>query len=80
MKTAVRKWGNSLAIRIPKTFARETRLENGTVIDLDVNSDAILIRRSRTKKHSLKRLLSRITPSNRHSEQQWGAPVGHEIW
>jgi antitoxin MazE len=80
MKTAVRKWGNSLAIRIPRTFAQETLLDNGTIIDLEVKTGAIVIRRSNTKRHSLKQLLSRIRSSNQHSEQQWGAPVGHEIW
>jgi antitoxin MazE len=80
MKTAVRKWGNSLAVRIPRSFAQETRLSNGTIIDVQITRDAIVIRRSVAKKPDLKTLLAGIRPSNRHVETSWGKPVGQEAW
>jgi antitoxin MazE len=80
MKSAVRKWGNSLAVRIPRSFAEETHLSNGTVIDLQITTNAIVIRRSVAKKPNLKALLARIRPSNRHAETPWGKPVGQEVW
>jgi antitoxin MazE len=80
MKTAVRKWGNSLAVRIPRTIAQETQLNNGTIIDLQIRTDAIIIRRSTPKRPSLKALVAQIQPSNRHAEENWGKSVGHEAW
>jgi antitoxin MazE len=80
MKTAVRKWGNSLVVRIPRTIAQETQLNNGTIIDLQIRTDAIIIRRSVPKRPSLKALVAQIQPSNRHAEENWGKAVGHEVW
>jgi antitoxin MazE len=80
MKSAVRKWGNSLAVRIPRSFAEETCLSNGTVIDLQITTNAIVIRRSIAKKPNLKALLASVRPSNRHSETPWGKPTGQEVW
>lgn len=34
MKIQVQKWGNSLALRIPKSFAIETKIDQGTIVEL----------------------------------------------
>jgi antitoxin MazE len=80
MKTSVRRWGNSLAIRIPRAFANEILLEEGSAVDLQVKSGNLMIRpapRNRAKLHSL---LAQIRESNQHSETDWGLRKGHEIW
>ncbi len=33
MKTRIQKWGNSLALRIPKSFAVETGLDQDVLVD-----------------------------------------------
>ncbi len=79
MKSTVQKWGNSLAIRIPKSFANEIDLSQGTEIDLVLFDDKIQIEPIK-KKLSLKDLLSKVTDDNIHNEIDTGAVVGKEVW
>jgi len=80
MKSTIQKWGNSLAIRIPKSFANEIDLSQGTEIDLILFDDKIQIEPIKKKKLSLEDLLSRVTADNIHKEIDTGVPVGKEVW
>lgn len=80
MKTAVQRWGNSLALRIPKAYAEETKLRDGSQVELILRSGALVVRPVRRSRHSLADLLKQITPSNRHDEVATGKPVGQEVW
>jgi antitoxin MazE len=77
MKTLLSKWGNSIAVRIPKPFALELNMKPGKIVEIFVRQDAIVIDQP---KPSLKELVKKITPQNRHQELEWGKPVGKEIW
>nr|WP_156274444.1 AbrB/MazE/SpoVT family DNA-binding domain-containing protein [Moorella glycerini] len=77
MQPHVQKWGNSLGIRIPLSLAQKIGLREGTPVDLQVDEDAIIIRR---KHYSLEQMLARIKPENIHSEIDTGPQVGREIW
>jgi len=78
MEAKIQKWGNSLAVRIPKTIAQQSELYEGAEVSLkiDKNSNLTLVK----KKLSLKELLSKITPGNLHEEISTGNPVGKEIF
>jgi antitoxin MazE len=80
MKTAVQKWGNSLVIRIPRAFAHESRLGNGTEVDLRLKSGMLVIRLARQNRYVLRDLLAQVQKTNAHSETKWGAPMGREAW
>jgi antitoxin MazE len=80
MTTAVQRWGNSLALRIPKAFALEAQLDDGAEVDLRMKGGSIVISRSRRKRYQLKDLLSKITADNIHSSIDTGSPVGREEW
>jgi antitoxin MazE len=80
MTTRVHKWGNSLALRIPKPFAEEAGLEPDSVVDITVKDGSLLITPTPKRKRQLQELLSGITEENRHGETDWGKPVGREIW
>ena len=80
MKSTIQKWGNSLAIRIPKSFASQINLFQGTEIDLVLFDNKIQIEPIKEKKLSLDDLLSNVTDDNIHKEIDTGAPVGKEIW
>ena len=80
MKTAIQRWGNSLALRIPRTYAAETRISEGSDVELTLKSGALVIRPLTRKRHSLTHLLKRITQTNRHGLVDTGSPVGQEIW
>ena len=79
MKTQVGKWGNSLAVRIPGTYAKELHLEEG--VELEVTRvDGGLLLRPRKHDYTLAELLAQITPENIHGETDWGAAQGGEAW
>jgi antitoxin MazE len=80
MKTAVQRWGNSLALRIPRAFAEETRIVEGSEVKLTLRSGALVVRPVMRKRHSLAALVKRITPVNRHGAIATGPAVGQEVW
>ena len=80
MKVKIQKWGNSLAVRIPKTFAVQTQIEQDSIVDLSLENGGIVVKRHREKpKYTLDGLMNGITEDNIHSETDWGQPVGREI-
>jgi len=78
--TQVAKWGNSLAVRIPRTIAKEARLAEGDRLSLALDGKGNIILSSARKRYALKELVDGITPRNRHEETDWGAPAGKESW
>jgi antitoxin MazE len=79
MTTSVAKWGNSLGLRLPKTVAQAAQLEEGDQVEITVQKGAIVIRPSKPA-YSLRQLVAKITPRNRHGESDWGPPAGRESW
>ena len=79
MTTQVGKWGNSLAVRIPGTYAKELDLEEGAELEVTRVKDGLLLKR-RAREYTLDELLKQITPENIHGETDWGPPVGNEAW
>jgi antitoxin MazE len=80
MKTAIQKWGNSLALRIPKTFAAEARIMEGAQVEMTAKAGTLVIKPLRRKRHSLDNLLRGVTRENRHKSIDTGAAVGREVW
>lgn len=80
MESRVQKWGNSLAVRIPRAFAAEMSLEEGSEVHMDLDGDSIRLRPVRPPAYRLADLLSGITPDNLHGEEDLGPPAGNEIW
>ena len=80
MLTQIKKWGNSLALRIPKLFALSANLKLNKLVDLSIDKDSIIIRPIDEKEYSLEKLLKGVTKNNLHGEFDTGAPVGKEIW
>ncbi|HEU0013237.1 MAG TPA: AbrB/MazE/SpoVT family DNA-binding domain-containing protein [Longimicrobium sp.] len=80
MRVRVQKWGNSLALRIPRSFASETALETGSEVDLTLEDGRLVVTRVRNPEFTLDGLLARVTPENRHDEIDTGPSVGREAW
>jgi len=81
MKTVVQRWGNSLAVRIPRHIARESHIERGTRVEVSIaNGNLVLTPLSKRRSYSLASLVKKITPANRHVEIDFGKPVGREDW
>jgi antitoxin MazE len=68
MEASVMKWGNSLAVRLPKQVAAEARFQQGDRIHLEVEeAGTVRIKRAFP---TLDELVSQITPENRYSESE----------
>jgi antitoxin MazE len=80
LKTRVQRWGNSLAVRIPKSFAEQAGLEASTPIDLSVVDGKLTIQPVSEHTFSLEELLAGVTEENRHAEVETGLAVGNEAW
>jgi antitoxin MazE len=80
MQTRIRKWGNSLGLRIPRSFAAEAQVEEGATVDLSVENGRLLVRPLHVRRYSLKVLLRRVSRRNRHGEVSTGSAVGREAW
>ena len=80
MKTRIQKWGNSLAVRIPKPFAEEANLSEDGTVEMTVRNGKLMVVAVEEPEETLDELVARITPENRHGETQTGKPVGNESW
>lgn len=80
MGVRVQKWGNSLALRIPKSFATETELDPGSEADLTLEAGRLIITPLPEPEFSLEGLLAHVTRENMHSEGDFGASKGRESW
>ena len=77
MKVRLTKWGNSLAIRIPKVLIAHLGLASGGHMDMSIEDDSLVLSRSQ---QNLRELVEQITPKNRHDLTDWGPPAGKEVW
>ena len=80
MKTKVQRWGNSLAVRIPKSFAEEVGLTDDSPIEMRLVKGGLLVEPLPTWAPSLDELLDGVTESNRHDEVDTGPAQGSEAW
>jgi antitoxin MazE len=80
MRTKIKKWGNSLTLRIPKAFANQSKISEDEYVNLTLEDNKIVIEPIEEKKYSLKELLSGINKTNLHSEIDFGKKVGNELW
>ena len=80
MLTKVQKWGDSLALRIPKALAEEAGLEAGSEVELRYQDGEFRIKRRRRKRYDLDKLLASVPEDYDEGEWDIGPPVGNEIW
>ncbi len=80
MQVNIQKWGNSLAVRIPKAFAEEIGLEENSSVRLTLKEGGLVITPEAGEKWSLAELLLRVTDENKPREWETGAAEGVEKW
>ena len=76
-KAHIAKWGNSLAIRIPKPIAEQWGVGEGSAIEIVPNGDRLVLRK---KVYDLNEMLGAIRPGNLHPEADRGPARGGEAW
>ena len=80
MITKIRKWGNSLGLRIPKNLADDVDVTEGTSVDLKVKNGSLIVTPVQEVGYVLEDLLAKVKPSNLHEEVDIGRPTGREAW
>ena len=80
MRTKIVKWGNSLGLRIPKSFAEELNVKDGTQVDLALDGERLVVRAIERPQLELNELLEGISDANLHGEIDSGDPAGDEVW
>jgi antitoxin MazE len=83
MRTEFLKWGNSIALRVPKVVAEEIGASEGKQADMTVENGALVVKvtsKKKRRRYSLESLIAKITPENVHPETDWGPRRGNEVW
>lgn len=79
MRAAIRKWGNSLALRIPRALAESAGIAAGSEVEIAL-SDGRIVVEPVDPRDTLESLLAQVTPENRHAEVRSGPATGEEAW
>ena len=83
MKVQLAKWGNSTAVRLPKSVARELGFEPGTLLDLVVEGREVRLRpMEKTSRELLQEMIAeakRLGLENEPESVDWGPDRGSEI-
>ncbi len=80
MLTKVQKWGNSLAVRIPRAFALDAQLVNDSFVEISIVEGQIIITPVVAPSWTLEELLAGVNKNNIHHEVDTGSAVGNEAW
>ena len=81
MLAKVQKWGNSLALRLPKVLADEADIQVDSPVEITVRDHVLVIEPVQNRKaYDLDQLLSKVTPENCHKETDFGKSMGREVW
>ena len=80
METRIKKWGNSLALRIPKPLAAEVGIEDDSLVELSLVDGKLVIVPGIEPELKLADLLAQVTEENSHAEVETGPAVGNEPW
>ncbi len=80
MRTRVQKWGNSLALRIPKSFAAEVGLHANAAVEVSLVEGALVVQPVAAQPLTLAELLRGVTDDNVPGEWLTGPATGKEAW
>jgi antitoxin MazE len=80
MRATIQKWGNSLALRIPKPLAEQAHISQGSLVEIKIVDDVLQIELIAPQHYTLKGLLAEITQDNIHEEVDTGQAQGKEVW
>jgi antitoxin MazE len=78
VRAQVLKWGNSLAVRIPKPVADDAHFQVGDPLEIAVGADGVVQIHRIGEIPTLAELVAQITPENRYAEVSVGAEIGRE--
>ena len=80
MRANVQKWGNSLALRIPKPLADQAHITQGSLVEIKLVNNVLQIEPVAPQEYTLEALLEGVTQENLHGEVDTGEAQGKEVW
>lgn len=80
MKTKAQKWGNSLAVRLPRPVVQQVGIKPDDSLEIQVSKGRVVLTPAAAPEYRLGELLKKVTKKNIHRETDWGRPRGKEIW
>lgn len=80
MLAKIQKWGNSLALRIPSSMAKQLGIQQNTFVKITEKGHKIIVEPIKKPRYNLQEMLSQINEENLHQEQSFGDSVGKEVW
>ena len=80
MRAKIGKWSNSLGLRIPKSFAEEARIADGSTVELTIDNGRLVVQAVPVARYTLDELVAGITDANRHGAMDMGEAVDNEGW
>jgi antitoxin MazE len=80
VRTKIVKWGNSLGLRIPRSFAAEVLVTEGSTVDLGLEDGRLVVSVIPPRQVDLESLLAGVTAENLHDEVDTGSARGGEVW
>lgn len=80
MNARVEQLNGKFTLAIPDDVAANLHLTNGSMVDISVREDEVILRPIGASRPTLDELLAQVTDENRHEEIDFGPPVGREIW
>ena len=78
--TYIRKWGNSLAIRLPQSLLAQLNLQIDGEVEISLEEGRLILSPVKKPGYTLDELLAQITLENLHDEIDFGKPIGKEVW
>lgn len=80
MQAQLAKWGNSVAVRLPKAMLEAAKLKPGDTVELEAPGTGGILLKAKPRWPSIEERIAGITPENVHPETKTGSPVGNEVW
>jgi antitoxin MazE len=80
MSVTLKRWGNSIGLRLPKPMLEQLGLKEGSRVDVAIEDGRLVIEPLRHKRLTMAELLEGISPDDRPELLDWGPPVGREVW
>ena len=80
MQVQLTKWGNSVAVRLPKAMLEAAKLQVGDTVEIEPAASGGILVRAKRRWPTIEERIESITPETLHPETDTGSPVGNEVW
>jgi antitoxin MazE len=76
----VKRWGNSLALRIPTYLAEQAKISENAEVEVAVEGGKLILQKVATPSFSLDEFIVELQAgAEAEPTADWGAPVGNEF-